>query len=548
MTVKTSVSSQISAIRNVVSSYEIEIKENQINWVQLDPFFAVARLQKQNSGQYSVVQLAGRSGTMAERWSPSFLEKALAVGQSKSDKAIQARLFKDRAGGKYLILIFNSQSSNPTAVIGMADYFQKYFDLERGGRMTSALLTSNQMLAGHTESDYIATVSDEAKLSPQKYILAQDEIAGTNLSALSYISKKSVASSWMVPWSVIGLISGFGFVLIGLLFYGLDPLEKKVERYRKQERENIFKDMVQSEIKSNEALSEHTTESLSLVDKSKEDTVNKAQEAFSEPEGELAEATLNGPLQQAIFNLDSVFKHAHITIEKDISTRLSHSFYYGHVIKAFENILRNCIEALSEKKTDRRITIRGYDIESNCTVIEIQDNGMGLAHLETQVDKIWQPFFTTKSKSHHMGLGLTEALSIFRRCGADLILEPLLPEGVLVKMIMRKENEIKIAEETPEVISKKSVEFAQPAMGFTEDLVPAATIAAEPAADDELDLDQVLSLDDSEVESIFTSQKVNLKETQSTGLVPASAPQFEIAPKEYGVDLINVSIRRPSKR
>src|SRR3990167_8047770 len=71
VTVKTSVSSQISAIRNVVSSYEIEIKENQINWVQLDPFFAVARLQKQNRGKNSVVQLGGRSGTMAGRWSPS---------------------------------------------------------------------------------------------------------------------------------------------------------------------------------------------------------------------------------------------------------------------------------------------------------------------------------------------------------------------------------------------------------------------------------------------------------------------------------------------
>ena len=47
---KTSVSSQISAVKNTISSFDVEIKENQINWVQLDPFFAIAKLQKKNDG------------------------------------------------------------------------------------------------------------------------------------------------------------------------------------------------------------------------------------------------------------------------------------------------------------------------------------------------------------------------------------------------------------------------------------------------------------------------------------------------------------------
>ena len=215
--IKTSVSGQMTSIRNIISSYEVDIKENQINWVQLDPFFAIARLRKKNDGTFQVLQFVSRSGTLAERWNSLYFEKALAIRKSKSDEALQTKLFKDRAGNKYLTLIFNFSPTEQLAVVGSADYFQKYFDLDRGGQMVSALLTSDQILAAHTEPEYIGSITDEGRLPTKKYILAQEEISGTNLIALSYVLKKSVAARWMVPWSVVGLIFGFGFVLVGLL-------------------------------------------------------------------------------------------------------------------------------------------------------------------------------------------------------------------------------------------------------------------------------------------------------------------------------------------
>lgn len=544
ISVKTAVASQILAVKNALSSFDVEIHENQINWVQLDPFFALARLEKKADGSFTVLQYFGRSGTLGERWSRAYLEKALSVRKSKSTQPIQARLFKDRSGAKFLALIFSSADQQQIAVVGGASYFQKYFDLERGGPMTSALMTTDHILAAHSESDYIASVSDEEQLSKAKYIFEKEEILGTNLEVISYSLKKMVAAAWMVPWSVVSLIFGFGFVLIGILFYGLGPLDKKIERYKKQEREQVFKETLQSEMQENQNMSSEAqtlASEIDLVGKTRRDSVEKAQEAFSEPVEELAEAGIRGPLQQALFNLDSVFKQSQILIEKDITTCLAHSFYYGSFIKSFENILRNSIEALADQSF-KKITVRAYDVEQT-TIIEIQDNGVGLNSLTSDLKKVWQPFFTTKSKADHMGLGLTEALSIFRRCGGDLSIESLKPQGALVKMIFKKEG---VALESAALARDEGLALNTDSGAEQTHILAEAANTAEMDSS-EMDLDKVLSLDDIEIENIFTPQKINLKNQSEINEESLRSPKFVFSKKTYLIDELPVIIRRPEK-
>lgn len=571
--IKTSVAAQITTIKNVVSSYNVDIKESQINWVQLDPFFALARVQKKSDGSFSVSQTVGRSGTMAEKWNNSYLEKALSVHKSLSDQPIIARVFKDRAGGKYLALIFNNNDQQQTAVVGAADYFQKFFDLDRDGRMISLLSTQDHVLVAHTESDYVTSLTDEEKLSAKKYVIEKEEIAGTNLTAVSYTLRKAAAAAWVVPWSVVGLVAGFGFILIGLLFYGLDPIEKKVERYKKQEREQIFKDTLQSESEAvNESLAANgvgqalttaptkpapkKSSELELVQKTRQESINRAKEAFAEPTEEIGEAAVSAPLRQALANLESVFKAEEITVEKEITSILQYPIYYGAFIKTFENILRNSIEALSEKAIGKKIIVRAYDIDDERTVIEIQDNGSGLSDGPQHVEKVWQPFYTTKSKSDHMGLGLTESLSSVRRAGGDLSLESIPEAGVLVKMIMKKEKAMSSVEVAQ--TEKTHVNYTDPSLTFDEDsftlgdLNPEQTqiTAVDKKIDDDmidLDLDQVLSLDDLETSAIFTPQKINLEAQIVSESKTKQKPNFNFQKKTYAVDEFETKIRRPEK-
>ena len=241
--VKTTVSSQLSQLKNILSSYETELADSNINWVQLDPFFAIAKLD--NTGtDLKVNQMLVRSNTPAERWNAAYLEKALSINKTLQINPILTQLFQDKTGAKFLIIRFKTGQNKELALIGAADYFQKFFDNERGESSTVLLVTTENLLVAHSEGDYIATQTQEAKFSKKKYLLEKDEIVGTNLIVMNYILKKKIAAGFVVPWSIIGVISGIGCILIAILFYNLDPMERKVERYKKQERAQIYKDTV----------------------------------------------------------------------------------------------------------------------------------------------------------------------------------------------------------------------------------------------------------------------------------------------------------------
>jgi signal transduction histidine kinase len=76
--------------------------------------------------------------------------------------------------------------------------------------------------------------------------------------------------------------------------------------------------------------------------------------------------------------------------------------------QALINLLRNAAEAIPDESEERRVTIQG-SIErepdnQERAKIEIADTGKGIAAADLQ--RIFIPFFTTKSKGHGVGLAL----------------------------------------------------------------------------------------------------------------------------------------------
>jgi signal transduction histidine kinase len=75
--------------------------------------------------------------------------------------------------------------------------------------------------------------------------------------------------------------------------------------------------------------------------------------------------------------------------------------------QALLNILRNAAEAIPDDQTDRRVTIETAvegDQRMHWALISIRDTGPGIAASDLQ--KIFIPFFTTKSQGHGIGLAL----------------------------------------------------------------------------------------------------------------------------------------------
>ena len=75
--------------------------------------------------------------------------------------------------------------------------------------------------------------------------------------------------------------------------------------------------------------------------------------------------------------------------------------------QALLNLLRNAAEAIPDDQTDRRVIIESAverDQGKNWILISIRDTGPGIA--ATDLQKIFIPFFTTKSQGHGIGLAL----------------------------------------------------------------------------------------------------------------------------------------------
>jgi signal transduction histidine kinase len=92
------------------------------------------------------------------------------------------------------------------------------------------------------------------------------------------------------------------------------------------------------------------------------------------------------------------------------------------------NLIRNAAEAIPNDHTDRRVSIRsslerGPDGQEWAT-ISIQDTGQGIRPADLQ--KIFIPFFTTKSEGHGVGLALTHR--VISEHGGALTVENA-PEG-----------------------------------------------------------------------------------------------------------------------
>jgi len=84
------------------------------------------------------------------------------------------------------------------------------------------------------------------------------------------------------------------------------------------------------------------------------------------------------------------------------------------LIHVFTNLLQNSLDALKNKTfTDEKPTIRITGrMENGVSILSVRDNGTGIA--TEHLDKIYDPFFTTKDVGEGMGLGLSICYRIVR--------------------------------------------------------------------------------------------------------------------------------------
>lgn len=96
------------------------------------------------------------------------------------------------------------------------------------------------------------------------------------------------------------------------------------------------------------------------------------------------------------------------------------------------NLLRNGADAAASEEAGEVLLVAG--LAGNQAVLEISDNGPGIP--DDLRDRIFDPFFSTKSSSGGMGLGLAISMRLAEDLGGSLSVKANTPKGALFELFL----------------------------------------------------------------------------------------------------------------
>jgi PAS domain S-box-containing protein len=120
----------------------------------------------------------------------------------------------------------------------------------------------------------------------------------------------------------------------------------------------------------------------------------------------------------------------------------------AQILQVFQNLIVNALQAMPPAPHKARVQLKASDVRisegqiaslpaGDYVEFEVRDNGTGIK--PEHVEKIWDPFFTTKK--HGTGLGLATVLSIVRKLGGEIGLQSTLGEGTVFSVFLPKADQ-----------------------------------------------------------------------------------------------------------
>ena len=112
----------------------------------------------------------------------------------------------------------------------------------------------------------------------------------------------------------------------------------------------------------------------------------------------------------------------------------------GQISQVFINIIINALDAMPDGGRLQVTTRRNRDESGACIVtVSISDTGVGIP--QSELEKIFDPFYTTKDPGKGTGLGLSLSYDIVKRFKGDLHVHSEIGKGTVFTMQLPVERE-----------------------------------------------------------------------------------------------------------
>ncbi len=143
--------------------------------------------------------------------------------------------------------------------------------------------------------------------------------------------------------------------------------------------------------------------------------------------------SVEAPLSKTLKEMQPLFESKGVNIVCDFSSKELNAIDLDSMSKAFSNILQNSVESM-ERMQNKEIKIKTYDDEAGIH-LTISDSGEGI---ESQnLNKIFDPFYTTRSFQNHMGLGLSAAYGVLKEHNAEVSVESQRGHGTTLSILFK---------------------------------------------------------------------------------------------------------------
>jgi signal transduction histidine kinase len=133
---------------------------------------------------------------------------------------------------------------------------------------------------------------------------------------------------------------------------------------------------------------------------------------FFNNDKEVSSFNINTPIDKVIYLINSKLKNRNIQVIKS-SLEINILGLENEFIQVILNIINNSIDAFEDKNDiEKYIFINIYKENSN-VILTIKDNAGGIK--EEIIDRIFEPYFTTKHRSQGTGIGLYMSIEIIKK-------------------------------------------------------------------------------------------------------------------------------------
>lgn len=287
-------------------------------------------------------------------------------------------------------------------------------------------------------------------------------------------------------------------------------------------------------------------------------------------------ARIENVLRKVFKDQQALLERKHVKLVQNLVDTSPLSLASEDLEKALRHLIDNAVEAM-ERMPKKEISVSLHE-DSEKVTLQVRDNGEGIE--AGQLEKITDPFFSTRSHQGHLGMGLPAADGIVKAHGGEMKIESVKGKGTTVTITLPRKTQ-SASEETvvlsqpvdsgstsgPKNLnipkSEPLVLLEQEASSADETSSAENESAEEESSPANLDLDQLFALPEATVESpveVPTKREEILPTEDRTMAIPLDArvlspqdekvglPRFSSPKKNDDLDSFAVTIRRPMTR